>query len=268
MPSEKDLTPREDRAADNEIRAALFDAEHGAHTFISPDLPPELREQFLKNVLAVENATEADKRTVRELMGALPIASEPPATDPEAEQRIKTLEEHFRARQLLVLRPRHLSARGYYHFLITDLLDVRVVPPANERQFVTIDYDAVRHDGPQHLVDRSEAFLRAFLTPTEPFPTDLLAPQLRLGPEVVSTERALAHLNEARARWTSVVPRAFAPGDIQAGPNGLFLWFDVAYDATDAAGHTETFEGMGVLQLIFYRGAYRIQGGSFPGFEF
>ena len=271
MPSKPhdDLSPQEDRAADNEIRAALFDAEHGSHTFISPDMPPELREQFLKNVLAFENAPEAEKKTIRELAGELPLPDAFPATDTEAEIHVRNVMNHLESKQIIVLLPDHRNARGQYHFLTHELLDQRIVPPAAPNQYVTIDYDAIIQDSPQFLVDTCEAFLIRLFTLDEPFPAELLAPQVRLGSEVVSTERARQHVDEWRARWTNIVPQSFAPGDIRRGPKGaLYFFFGVAYDATATDGTTENFEDGGVLQVLLHEGSFRIEGGTFPGFEF
>lgn len=269
MPNEDKLDPKEEQYAENQIKAALFDAEHGSHTYVSPDMPPEMLEQFLKNVKAIEEAEEGDKVSVRELLGddfkKLPV----PESDEAAETEIEKLETLLRRHQLIVLRPDHLRPQGYLHFLTHDLLEVRVTPPQKPRQFLTIDYNEVRHDGPQYIVDRVEAFLIALFSLDKPFPFDLLAPKMRLGPKVVTPERGLQHIKEWQARFRKIEPIAFEPVDIQQIPgNGLFLLFMVAYKTTDLNGKTEEYSDVGTGQIWFYEDEFRIEGMTIPGFEF
>lgn len=269
MSNKEKLDPKEEQDAENQIRAALFDAEHDSHTYVSPDMPPELLEQFLANVKAIEEAEESDKKSVRELIGHEFGKNPFPEDDEAAELAITQIDEHLRRHQIIMLRPDHLTPRGYYRFLIEELPEVRIVPPKSKQQFITIDYDRVRHDAPQFVIDRTELFLIGLLSLDVPFPPDILASRVRLGPEVVSRERGVQHVNEWRAQWKEIVPLGFKPTDIQAIPdNGLFFLFMVAYQATDMNGNTEEYSGPGTSQVHFQDGEFRIEGMSIPGFEF
>ena len=268
--SEPELTPEEELRAQNEIAAALFDAEHGSFTQITDDLPPEVLQQFLANVKAFE-AQKGELVTIRALLGD--AATWPDGTTiksvEEGEAAIQHVEALLEQRHIQTERPPHLSPAGYYFYLTVDLMAHRIVPPVNDMIYV-VHYDDVRQDGPTYMADIAEQFLGMFFDLSQPFDPAIFADKVRLGQEVVGPEEALQAINGWRGRFQSITPGACYPGEPLRGPDGAtYFTFEVSYTTVDADGQSETLEGGGLVQLAMNRGErfWRIAGASMPGFE-
>ena len=267
---ESELTPEEEQRAENEITAALFDAEHGSITHLAEDLPPDVLKQFLANVKAFE-AQAGNTVTVRSLLPA--GATWPDGTQIQSvaagEAAITQVEELLRAHRIHLERPQHLSPAGYYYFLTVDLMEHHVVPPAEDMQLL-IRYDDIRQDGPIFMADVAEQFLMMLFDLNQPFDPAIFADRVRLGPEVVDPERALRAVQGWQGRFQSITPGACYPGDPLRGPDGAtYFQCEVAYTTVDVDGNAETHNGPGVIQLGMNPGErfWRVAGAALPGFE-
>ena len=263
------LTPEEERRAENEIAAALFDAEHGSMTHLAADLPPEVFQQFLANVKAYEERS-ADLVPVRELLGdtTWPDGTKIQSVE-EGEQAIAKVEALLREHRIETERPAHLSPAGYYFFLTQDLMDHPVVPPLGDTRLL-VHYDDIRQDGPAFMADVAEQFLLMLWDLSQPFDPLIFAEQVRLGQEAVSPERALGAVNGWRGQFQSITPGACTADGPLRGPDGAtYFQCTVSYTTVDTDGQSETLEGPGVIQLAMNPGErfWRVAGAAVPGFE-
>ena len=268
--SEPELTPEEELRAQNEIAAALFDAEHGSFTHIAKDLPADVFQQFLANVKAFEEGA-ASMISVREVLGSNAKWADGTKiqTAEEGEQAIADLEALLKKHHLHVERPAHLSPAGYYYYLTVDLMDHLVVPPTAELHHV-IDYDDVRQDSPNYMADVSEQFLAMLFDLERPFDPSIFAKEVRLNGVLTTPERALQSINGWRGQFQSLTPGECRPGEPIAAPDGAtYFTFDVAYTTVDVDGNPETQEGPSLVQLSMdpKERFWRVCGATMPGFE-
>ena len=271
MSKENELSPEEDAQAQKEIMSALFDAEMGGQSFVSEDsdIPPEVLATFFNQVREF-HAQEGNEITVRDYLGE--NASLPnfrPKSKEEAQAQLDKTVAILEEKQILLLFPDELSLREKFIFIIKDLLDYEILPPVGG-QIMTISYSEFQEEENALINASVEGFLLSLLNLEHPFSELQLSSEVRLGSDVVSRQRAKEHVDIWRSQFQKIVPIAYDPDEAkrQGSQNSMFFMFRVAYKTTDLKGTEKEEQGSGIAQLIEEEGTWRVQGASFPGFEF
>ncbi|OOQ60227.1 hypothetical protein [Mucilaginibacter pedocola] len=148
---------------ENEFLKLKLQAEHGAQSFTSGNLPPEVEHSFLKNIMEFESAWASNKRT--KIAGILGNPQFPNADslsdgaiDTELEKVTSLLAEHHIALDFLGEYPNRLK----YAFIIDELFEHEgngMMMPGMTTHFIYEEFH------PNHELDirnRTEDFLRGW----------------------------------------------------------------------------------------------------------
>lgn len=268
----KDLPTPADHV-DKEIETALFDAEMGSISHFSDDIPLEVMQSFHDQVRAFHANDPQEEVVIRALLPAdFPLLPPEEVVEEDvAKREISRVLAALEAANISTEPPGHLSAVDYYDFLYRVILPAPIILFGdNMNMHLPYEYFLDEEEevfGPE--MEITEAFLLCLFRLDHPFPEQLLAGQVRLGPDMVAREVALAHLNTWRAQFREIIPLSFAPGPIEEDDSGcVFPTFMVAYKTITTEGKEEELEGIGVVQLNYDQEVMGVQGAQFPGFEF
>ncbi|MFK8054782.1 MAG: hypothetical protein AB8F78_01575 [Saprospiraceae bacterium] len=171
-------------------------------------------------------------------------------------------------------KPDWITPQGWYSFLNADLLDHQIPPPTpvkegdTERHMVGVNYDQVRHDSPETMLNTANGLLLDIINVTEPFTSgSLLADTVRNGEDVQSREEAVTKILAWRQQWTKTEPEAFESKGIMRGPDGAtYFTFDCAFTAFAKTGSVTEYDGDGAVQFITVKKRLEIVGLMMPGF--
>ncbi|MEL7220187.1 MAG: hypothetical protein AAGJ93_02645, partial [Bacteroidota bacterium] len=257
---------------EKEIETALFDAEMGGMSFFSDEMPLELMKEFQDRVRQF-HSQEEEVAVGSLLPDDFHLLPPNEVNETIAQREIDRVLKALEAVNIMTDQPGHLLAVNYYAFLHDIILSKMIVPFDSEMkvflpfdEFLDDENDQEAYDD---IMGAAELFLLALFNLETAFPPHLLANEVRLGSEVVTREKALAHLNAWRAQFQAIVPLSFQPGMIEEDGTGtVFPTFLVAYQTQSAEGEKEELEGGGLVQLIFENDDFKVQGAQIPGFEF
>ncbi|MCB0561923.1 MAG: hypothetical protein H6573_12215 [Lewinellaceae bacterium] len=265
------LTPEDEQRIENELKALNLELNHGAtHFFASAAAPPELVSKFLDNVAKFEEAhAKGDLVSIRQFTQVenLPAADE--LDDSELEPRIETLLEQLEAKGIVIDRPEHLSARGYYRFLAEEFLQEKINNHAVPGMIHGFLYSELRHDGPEFIRDHVEETLLDLLNLGGDFQGEWLSEHCRNQAEAITKAEALESIHIFRSRYESITPVAFQPQEARRIYGAMYLFFGIAWEGRPLhGGEPERYEDMGISQVAWEDGEWRVQGLKIPGFEF
>ncbi len=265
------LTREDELRVENELKALNLELNQGpAHFFTSDNAPPELVARFLDNVTRFHEAeARGELVPIRQFAG---IRDLPPADlvkEKKLEPRIKALLKRLEAKGILIDRPEHLNARGYYRFLTEEFLHHEVVNCAVPGMIHGFIYSEFCHDGPEFIREHVEETLLDLLNLDEPFRGEWLSENCRNQTECITREQALESIHIFRSKYDSITPIAFQPEDVRQVNNGMYFFFGIAWEGHPVkGGDPERYEDIGISQVAFEAGEWRVQGIHMPGFAF
>ena len=264
--SSSGLTPEENLAADNALRALNLELKHGAFIHLSDDAPPEIIQHFLKNVEAFENQQLAPKTTVAKRIGltGVPASDLLPDALPEEIDRLRNLLE---AQGILLLRPEKVEDSDFYHFIVADILPMEVPEYALPGMVSVFDYMEFHPDEIHVIAQAVEMFLLDLLNIEFTFPEEHLSQECRTDNETIDRSQAMELISAFRALHDSIVSVGFRPVELIKPGNGIYLSFGICWDGI-VSGIKERYEGLGIAQVFFEDDAWKIQGVNMPGFKF
>jgi hypothetical protein len=266
--------PTSGEHADKEIEMALFDAEMGGISHFSEELPLEVMKAFHDQVRAVHAQGSPDEVEIRSLLptGFYLLPAEEVVEEPIADREVSRVLEALKAAKIVTEQPDHLSAVDYYAFLHDTILPSEIFSVGDGMTIFLPFEDFLEEELDDRLEPEiiiAEAFLLSLFMLNEPFFSEFLAQEVRLGDEMVKREAALEHINAWRAQYQEIVPMSFGPGPIEEDGSGCFFpTFQVAYKTVTVEGKEEIFDGVGLVQLVASDENLLVQGAQFPGFEF
>ena len=268
--STPDLTPEEELRADNEIQALSLELTYGARTHISDDAPPELINEWLKNVAAYEaQYQDTPPISVYERIGrpafATPDLLEAATLPGEIERLHKILEAHG----LVALQPDYVDDEHFYRFMVTELFAQEVPNLALPGMMTVIDYEEFHPNHPEIIRERASEFLLDLLNLERPYEGFWLSENLRNETDSITKEDALRTIEQFRAGYREIKPIGFAPQEVINGEHGTHLMFGICWEGQPASGgERERHEGLGVIQLGYEEKEWLVQGVQMPGFQF
>jgi hypothetical protein len=265
------LSPEEEQRIENELKALNLELKHGlTHFFAADDAPPELVGQFLDNVAKFHEAqARGELVPIRQYakIGNLPPADT--LDESELEPHIDALLRQLEVRGVAIDRPEHLSARGYYRFLTDEFLEQQITNQPVPGMIHGFLYSELRHDGPEFIRDHVEETLLDLLNFDEEFRGEWISEHCRNQTEAITKAQALESIHIFRSRYRSITPIAFQPEEIKPTHDALYLLFGIAWEGHPVqGGEAECYEGLGISQVAWEEGEWRVQGLMMPGFEF
>ena len=260
------LTPEESLAADNALRALNLELKHGAFVHLSDDAPPEILQQFLKNVEAFENQQSAPTTTVAKRIG-LPTVPPPDLLPEEVHEEINRLQSMLEAQGILLIRPENVGDADFYHFIIADILPMEVPEQALPGMVSVFNYGEFYPDEKSMIELAVEMFLLDLLNMECSFREEQLSEECRTDNEAISRSQAIERILAFRSLYDSIAPVGFHPFELLQPGNGTYFTFGICWDGT-VDGIKERHEGFGICQVFFEDNIWKIQGVSMPGFKF
>lgn len=265
-----DSTPEEELSLENELTASDLDLKYQAPNPISEDASPELVGQWLDQVLQYEEEyPKGPKISVYEFIGRPELMPAAELDDEEyLEAQIDFLLDLFEEHNILIDRPAHLTSKGYYRFLLDDFLPSQTVNPSLKEMVHAFFYDQFRHDSPEFIRSHVEDCLLELLYLDEPFQGIWLSRYCRTETEVISKAEAIERIAAFRDQYHQLIPVSFQAEGVKRTPAGFYFIFGLAWQGIPKnTTKKECHEGMGVCQVAFEEGEWRVQGILMPGFS-
>ncbi|MEP7128349.1 MAG: hypothetical protein ABI729_05750 [Chitinophagales bacterium] len=161
-----DNDPEEQLREENELLRIKIQAQFGGHSDSNDDLPPEIENEFLKNVLAFEEQYSKTTYTpvkVSTILGDLHFKKSEELNDEVFKKEWKRLNQLLEEKSIGVdfLRPR--DDRFKYKFITEELFehetDGSMIVPHMNWNFI---YEEFHPDHEQEITDRAMDFLKAW----------------------------------------------------------------------------------------------------------
>lgn len=166
VPDPSDNDPEEQLREENELLRIKIQAQFGGHSDSSDELPPEIENEFLKNVLAFEEQYSKSTYTpvkVSAILGDLHFKKSEVLYDEVFKKEWKRLNQLLEEKSIGVdfLRPR--DDRFKYKFITEELFehetDGSMIMPQMNWNFI---YEEFHPDHEQEITDRAMDFLKAW----------------------------------------------------------------------------------------------------------
>lgn len=269
-PSDEKLNPEEELRANNEIEQLKLDLEFGGTSFISDDAPPELIAMFLKNVRAYEeNYSNVPSISVKEYLGNPNYPGMDEVDRESIPVLIDIIETLLKEKHILIERPKFLSDKGWYHFLIDDILNHQFTPPL-QGMTQYFDYSDFRQDGPEYIGIVTQEMVESIINLKEEFDPSLLAEVCRNHKDQINKQEAIGSILNFRNTYKEIIPIAFSNLEQKANESALFQIFGINYKGIDQNDIEHNFDGIGICQLTvnMQTRTWQVEGMEFPGFGF
>ncbi|MEK6783817.1 MAG: hypothetical protein AABY93_19115 [Bacteroidota bacterium] len=266
--------PQENLRMENELLKLKLQAQFGAKLGEGETLPPDIENEFLKNVYAFEqNLGEYKPIKVVELLGSPDFKKAAALPDEDLKKEYVRLTELMKQKSVAVdfIRPR--EDRFKYKFITEELFDHETdnSMPGMTTHFI---YEEFHADHDLDIRNRSDDFLRDwFRKEFNEFSSELGHQFILANGQTLTREETLAKIQNLFESYTSFINCQVAMNEVK------FQWNDetqtgmghaeggVRYDAVLETGETIHFEGPFKLYLSNEDGWWSIFYFIFPGFE-
>lgn len=264
---DKELTPSEKLNAQNEIDQMKLELD-GATFFKSSDAPPELIAQFLKNIKKFEKGNTDPEVTVLHHLGNPTLPSNLSEDSDEIAILIASIDNLCADNGVNIIKPAHRTRYGVYRFYMDDVMPHMIQPPVPGMTLV-LDYDDFYEDGIYYLESITQRVVESIIDLEYPFDPDLLADICRTVEDQISKSTAVASIKRFREKYSKIIPISFSLTERQAAQGAIFQMFGIEWEGTlNLNGAKESYEGMGICQLNLHERKWRVEGVTFPGFDF
>ena len=265
---EEKLTPQEELQAENQIKALNHELEYKRKAF--GDEPKESLEQFQLRMDAYQTAygSHATMVKIYDHIGRPKLLPDTETSMDVYEKGIREIMDALAKQGIYINRPVHLSAKGYYNFLKTDLLtrEIMDIPlPDIHRNFLYSDF---REDGPGFIKDIAEEFVQEILDLNSKFDGDFLSETCRDQKVEISKEEAIKRIQHFRSRYSEIVINGMSADRTQMTEKGMFFFFGLVWQGVPAGGgEPEIHRGVGVCQMELHEYCWWVKGVVMPGFH-
>ncbi|WP_116107332.1 hypothetical protein [Lewinella sp. IMCC34191] len=269
MSTPENLSPDEERAIDNQIRAALFDAERGSHTYVSPDVEPELLDPFLRSIKENEERADEPPVLLKSLLPDLELPDlSPTAGQDAARAAVEDLLHKLSAANIHVDDyPFHLTDREYYDWLRGTLLHKDVYFPYGGGWNVHFSYAEIEPGSPTNMFSCLSMFLTELFRLDGTLDCWLLQGATYHNMETVAPPRQGHYLQCWRAgfRQLELIDLTPLPA-FGTKENAAFLEFEIVYRGKLQNGDPVEYAGPGRVSLHYVDPRWEIVALRFPGF--
>jgi hypothetical protein len=269
-PKKVKLTEEEELKAQNEIDALNLELLYGANTFISEDMPPEIIAAFLANVKQFEdNHANGQTISIKEYLEHPEYPSLENVDNESIPVLIDLIEKKLVEKNIVLERPKFLSDKGWYKFLVNEIMEHQFTPPI-EGTMLFLDYDEFRQDSPEYIGIVTQKMIESIIDLDEPYEPNLLAEECRNSINQITKEEAIEAIHAFRKKYKEIIPIAFSNMEQKATATAMFQIFGVSWKGVDHDGEEHSFDGIGVCQLAIDQTTrtWKVEGIEFPGFGF
>lgn len=173
--------PEEQLRIENELLKLKLQAEMGAQFGANADIPPEVEQEFLRQIMAFqEHQKNAPLIVFGEYVGGPELTPADELTEAELEQLWPELEERLRQKQLHLNFGAEYPLAVKYEFVRNDLYPLEIMQPSEGHNWI-FDYEEFHPNHAAHLEEKAVAFLNDFFNNSITEETDYLADTLIAG---------------------------------------------------------------------------------------
>lgn len=264
------LSSNEELRAQNQIDALKLEMDFGAQSFISGDAPPEIIEQFLKNIRQFETAHQNQESIpIHQYLGKPDIPTIEDPKDDRLPKVLRHIEQLLVTKAIVIERPPHLTDIGWFHFLTKRVFNEEIVPFSAPNYKHYFDYNDYYHDGPYYIEGHVQDAIEDIFDTSRPYEGIWLPDMCRSDREVVPKEKIFNKVNAFRKRYSEIIPVAYSFQNIEVHQGTLYAIIGIEWEGIRIDnGEKETHSGMGICQMLFENDEWMVQGISVPGFEF
>lgn len=266
--------PAENLRMENELLKLKLQAQFGAKLGEEENLPPDIENEFLKNVYAFEqNLGDYKPIKVVELLGSPDFKKAADLDDELVKKEYDRLIELMESKSIAVdfIRPR--NERFMYQFITEELFDHETdnSMPGMTTHFI---YEEFHADHDLDIRSRTDDFLRDwFRKEFNEFSSELGYQFILANGQTLTREETLTKIQNLFDCYTSFTNCQVAMGEVK------FQWYEetqtgmghaeggVKYDAVMETGEIVHFEGPFKLYLSNEDGWWSVCYFVFPGFE-
>ncbi len=265
---EEKLTPQEELQAENQIKALNHELAYKRKAL--GDKPKESLEQFQLRMDAYQTAYGCHSTMVKiyDHIGKPKLIPDTETSMEVYEKGIGEIMNVLTRHGIYINRPVHLSAKGYYNFLKTDLLtrEIMDIPlPDIHRNFLYSDF---REDEPHFIKEIAEEFLQEMLDLNLKFDGDFLSETCRDQNIEISKAEAIKRIHDFRSRYREIVINGLSADRTQMTDKGMFFFFGLVWQGFPIGDEKpEIHKGVGVCQMELHGHCWWVKGVVMPGFH-
>jgi hypothetical protein len=266
--------PEENIRMENEFLQLKLKAELGAETFISGNFPPEIENEFLKNVLAFENSfSNAPMKTIYEMLEKPKYKPESDLDDNEIELALEALFNRMKKKQITLEFSGAYKSRTKYKFITEEFFHEEVSDNMIPGMIWNFNYEEYHPNHKMDIENKTISFISAwinqkinkdywdlsetFIMPTgQIFCKDEITNKIKnLCKSFPEFKDCFYHIDKVDFELQNDIGMGFAEGIVK-------------YKAISRSQEKITIEGQFKLYLTLEFNCWSIFYFIFPGFEF
>ena len=266
--------PEENLRMENELLRLKLQAELGGHSHSSGNLPPEIENEFLKNIFAFEqNYASAKRIKIYDFLDKPGFKKADDLDDSSIEVALQEVTDLLFKKNIVVHFDDECHSRTRYHFITEELFEMETDDFKIPGMTTNFDYEEFHPNHKKDIENRALEFI------DEWFKQSFSDRSWELGNEFVLPDRTLLSkadivecLKNIFAAYTSFADEKFVIKDIgfqlQDGSGLGHAEGGVKYNAVLESGETVTLQGPFKLYMSLDSGWWSIFHIVFPGFKY
>ena len=166
LPEEKNLSdnPQENMRMQNELLKIKMMLESGAVFCGGEDVPPEIENQFLNNILEFEKInSSSNSKKVKDILGKPTFAAEESLDDEKFKKAFTDLNNHLKEHLIQVDFSRERTDRFKYNFITGELFDYKLSFLPAPGMTTYFSYEEFYPDHEMDIKETTSKFLNDFL---------------------------------------------------------------------------------------------------------
>lgn len=154
--------PEEQLRIENELLKLKMQAELGAIFSDNKNLPPEVEQEFLKQVKAFhDHQQRAPLIKVRDFLNIAPLPSSEDIPGDALTVAWEQLEQQLAEKNLQVIFGEEIDDKTRYDFVVRELFELEIVEPAEGTNWI-FDYEEFHPNHVKDMARRTEEFINGF----------------------------------------------------------------------------------------------------------
>jgi hypothetical protein len=266
--------PEENLRMENELLRLKLQAELGGQSHSSGNLPPELENEFLKNILAFEHNYANSKRiTIYDLLGKPEFKKTEDLNDEAIELALEEVTNLLAKKNIMVHFDEECNSRTRYHFITEELFEKETDDFKIPGMTTNFDYEEFHPNHKKDIQNRAIEFLSGWFKQSFDENSWELADYFVLPDRrVLSKKDIIAQLKNIFNTYKAFTNEDFFIKEIkfELNENGGLGHAEggVKYDAVLENGETIVIQGGFKLYLSNENGWWSIFHIVFPGFKY
>jgi hypothetical protein len=266
--------PEENLRMENELLRLKLQAELGGQSHSSGNLPPELENEFLKNIFAFEQNYAHSKRiTIYDVLGKPEFKKTEDLNDEAIELALEEVTNLLAKKNIMVHFDEECNSRTRYHFITEELFEKETDDFKIPGMTTNFDYEEFHPNHKKDIQNRaieflSEWFKQSFDENSWQLADYFVLPDRR----VLSKKDIIAHLKNIFSAYKAFTNEDFFIKEIkfELNENGGLGHAEggAKYDAVLENGETIVIQGGFKLYLSNENGWWSIFHIVFPGFKY